>query len=292
MGFERDLSAVPPILLTADGGTQGQVQLTTTLGLFVKQNVVLQAPSLPPLNVQIKRVLSETQILVGAEGQHIGHRIDVSAYTVAAGSFLYAGEQKKAVLDMESRLYASYIQEPSNSWRVTPVDSFGNSIDNTNPLPVAFDGTVSIGDVHILGPSPSNNELIVNPDGSINVIVESAPSTTSTVINTYNELVAVAAGATVQIVSYTVPVGMQAVFQRASFSGENIAKYDLIINGITQDTARTMFGGDLTGEFNFETGNDNGLVVAAGNIIKVQVYNNRPTIANFEARIQVLVLPA
>ena len=171
------------------------------------------------------------------------------------------------------------------------MDPYGNGYTDSNPLPVAFDGTVSIGDVHILGPSPTNNELVVNPDGSINVIVESAPSTTSTVVNTYNEVINLAAGSTTFIVSYTVPIGTEAVFQRAAFSGENVARYDLFINSAIQDTARTMFGGDLTGEFNFETGNDNGLVLAAGSLIQVQVYNSRPTVASFEGRIQVLVIP-
>jgi len=288
MPSERNLSAVAPIQFAANGGTEGQITLTTTLGLFVKQNVILQAPLLPPLNVQIKYVISNTQILVGAPGQNLQHRVDVSAYTLAAGSFLFAWAQPKSTLPMEERLYASYIQEPSNSWRVTPVDSFGNSIDSTNPLPVAFDGTIQIGDVHILGSAPENNTLNVNPDGSINVIVESIPSTNSTVVSTYNQVTSVAIGATVQIVSYTVPSGKQSVLQRCPVSGENVARYDLMIDSVTQDTVRTMFGGDLSQMFDFTSGNDSGLVLNAGQTVVIQVYNARPSIADFEARIQVL----
>jgi hypothetical protein len=292
MGFERTLSPVSPILFTANGGTEGQITLVTTLGLFVKQQVLLNATGLPQLNVQVKRVLSDTQILVGFPAFNINHRIDVSAYTVVLGANLSAVEQPKSVLPMEERIQASYIQEPSNSWRVTPVDSFGNSINSTNPLPVEFEGSISIGTVGIIGPAPSDNQLIVNADGSINVIVENVPSPNSTVISTYNEVVMIASGATVTIVSYTVPVGMQAVLQRCPVSGENVARYDLMINSITQDTLRTMFGGDLTQMFDFTSGNDSGLLLAAGDIVSIQVYNNRPTIASFEARIQVLQLPA
>lgn len=169
MGLERNLSAVAPTLLTADGGTEGQVQLASTLGLFVKQIAILQAPLLPPLNVEIKRVLSETNILVGPASSNMSHRINVSLYTVVAGSFLFACDQPKAVLSMESRLYASYIQEPVNGWRIQPVDSFGNSFDSTHPLPVTFDGTISIGKVEIVG--STGNVLEPKPDGSLDVNV-------------------------------------------------------------------------------------------------------------------------
>lgn len=171
MGSERNLSAVAPVLLTANGGTEGQVHLTSTLGFFVKQQAVIQTSAGNPLNVEIKYVVSDTFLLVGPPNStNMQHRTDVSAYTVAAGSFLFAVSQPKALIPMETRLLASYIQEPSNSWRVTPVDSFGDSFDSTNPLPVSFEGGVSIANVGIIGPAPDNNQLNVNADGSINEI--------------------------------------------------------------------------------------------------------------------------
>jgi hypothetical protein len=84
---------------------------------------------------------------------------------------------------------------------------------------------------------------------------------------------------------------MQAVLQKAPFSGENVARYDLLINGTKQETARTMFGGDFTGEFNFTTGNTSGYLLNAGDVVSIQVFNNRPSTASFEARIQVLQIP-
>ena len=133
--------------------------------------------------------------------------------------------------------------------------------------------------------------MVVNADGSINVVIENTPSSTSTVVSTYNEVLLIASGATVPIVTYTVPPATQAVLQKCPFSGENVARYDLLINGVKQDTARTMFGGDFTGEFNFTTGNDSGLILNAGDVVVVQVFNNRPLVASFEARIQVLQIP-
>lgn len=288
MSLEKDLSAVAPILFISDGGADGQLTLTTTLNLYIKQSVIVSATGLPNLSLQVKSITNKTQLLLGHIGQSRLTNVDLSAYTVVLGANLSANQQPKNPISMEDRLLGSYIQGPSNSWRVTPVDTYGNSIDNTNPLPVAFDGTVSIGDVHILGPSPTNNELNVNNDGSINVVVTSAPVSGSSVISTYNQVGSVASGATVQIVSYTVPMNKSSILQRCPISGENIARYDLLINGVISDTLRTMFGGDLTGEFDFTSGNDSGLALNSGDIVSIQVFNNRPDIADFNGRIQVL----
>jgi len=290
MANERQWDAVPPVALTAPGTTNGILQVVDTAGFFFGMQATLQTLSPPnTLTVYIKTVVDKNTLYVGATKGGLDHNVDVSAFGTT--STISAAAQNKSTVPMEGKMLATYETDPIDAWRVRPVDPYGNGYSDSNPLPVAFDGTVSIGDVHILGPSPANNELVVNPDGSINVIVESAPSSTSVVVNTYNEIINLASGSTAFIASYTVPVGSEAVFQKAAFSGENVARYDLFINGVVQDTARTMFGGDLTGEFNFETGNDNGLVLTAGSTIKVQVYNSRPTSASFEARIQVLVIP-
>jgi len=289
MALERNLSAVPPVLLTADGSTEGVVTVANTCGFYVKQQVVLQAPLILPLNVEIKRVVSPTVLWVGIPGPKMTHNIDVSAYTVAAGSFIYAVEQPKSAISMEARMLASYMQEPSNSWRASLVDCIGNLYDNDNPFPVAFDGTISIGDVHIIGPSPSNNELNVNSDGSINVNVVSTPPVGNAVVSTYGEANSVVSGSTVTVVSYTVPGGLtSAILERISVSGENIAKFTVFINATHIDTRRTFYGSSLSEYFEFTTGTSNGLEMNPGDTVTVKVLHNKPYVADFEGRIQVL----
>lgn len=288
MGFERDLSPVLPILFTANGGAQGQIQLSTTLGLFVKQEVILNANTLEPLNVQIKQVLSDTQILVGHPTANIQHRMDVSAYTLAKNANLSAVKQRKSTLPNEERLYASYIQEPSNSWRVTPVDSFGNSIDNTNPLPVSFEGGISIANVGIIGPDPDNNRLDVNTDGSINVNIVSAPITGHLVRSIFNEVLSVPSGFETLIVSYTVPIGSSAILERSDTSGDNVARFNVYLNGSAFDVQRTYFGGEFNAHFEYTTGTSDGFVLNAGDILTVKVLHNRPFVGNFTGRIQVV----
>lgn len=169
MALEPLWSAVPPVLLTSDGSTNGVVIVTDTAGFYTKQRAILQAPLLPPLLIQIKRVVDQHTLWVGLVGPTMTHNIDVSAYTVAAGSFIFAEEQNKTTMPMEARMLATYETDPVDAWRIKAVDAYGNGYTDTNPLPVAFDGTVTIGEVTIVGPAPDKNELNVNADGSINV---------------------------------------------------------------------------------------------------------------------------
>lgn len=157
MNSERNLNAVSPILFTADGSSTGQITLTSVLGLWVGQKVFVQAPLLPSLEVKVRSIISNTQILVGPNSKGwFNTPIDVSAYTLDAGSFLYANAQPKAVISMEDRLYGSYNQEPINGWTVKPVDSFGNSFDSTNPLPVTVTSNGGAGDITVQYDSNSN----------------------------------------------------------------------------------------------------------------------------------------
>ena len=105
-------------------------------------------------------------------------------------------------------------------------------------------------------------------------------------INEYNEISSVASGITTTVVTYTVPVGKQNVLERISVSGENIALYIVLINGVTIDTQRTYFGGNLNVQFEFMSSINAGTVLNAGDIVSVTVLHNRPSVANFEGRIQ------
>jgi len=140
MSFERTLDAVPPTLFTANGTANGLVQVASTAGFYVKTLAIIQAPLLPPMQVEIKRVIDQHNMWVGPVGA-ITLRSDISAYTVSAGSFMFSNENPKAAIPMETRMLASYIQEPSNSWRVSAVDEFGNFYSASNPLPVTGGGS-------------------------------------------------------------------------------------------------------------------------------------------------------
>lgn len=137
MAFERTWAAVPPVLLTANGTTEGVVTVTDTAGFYAKQIAELSTnPPTTNLTVQIKRVVNSTTLWVGLPGPSMLHNLDVSAYTVASRSFISAAEQSKTTLPMEARMLATYEQEPLNAWRTRNVDSYGNGYTDSNPLPV------------------------------------------------------------------------------------------------------------------------------------------------------------
>lgn len=131
----------------------------------------------------------------------------------------------------------------------------------------------------------SGNKLKVNTDGSINVVVQNngSPQVDK---NIFNEQLAVASGATVNLVTYTVPSGKTASLQRIFTSGENIAKYEVLVNGIKIDCARTYFGSALN--INLDYRSDSGLILVASDNLVVTVIHNRPSVGDFQGRIQIV----
>ncbi|CAM6004825.1 unnamed protein product [Sphagnum balticum] len=288
MAFERNWAAVPPQPFTANGTTTGLVTLASTAGFRVKQCAYLKNSAGFTLAVQIKIVLSCTQLIVGTiNNAQIANwpKLDISSWTVASGAVIGAEWQGKNNISSEDIPRTVYESDPVVAIRTVQVDECGDIYSKDNPMPISFDGTVQIGDVSIV---EGGNTMKVNADGSINVIVESQPSPNEKVVSTYNEITNIPSGSTTQIVSYTVPPSTQGVLQRCPVSGENVARYDLLINGVIVDTLRTMFGADLTQMFDFTSGNDSGYVLNAGDVVSIQVLHNRPYVASFEARIQVL----
>ena len=137
--------------------------------------VILTATGLPPLELEVKEIDGNDNIQVGpfpnklgAPGQNTGitARTNISAYTVALGATIFADEQKRPAIDNIEIVRATYEEEPTVAVRSIMVDPCGNLVGPENPLPVAIDGTMSIGDVSIV---ECGNTLVVNPDGSINV---------------------------------------------------------------------------------------------------------------------------
>lgn len=100
------------------------------------------------------------------------------------------------------------------------------------------------------------------------------------VVNTFNSVGAVAASTLTTVVSYTVPVDKVFNLQFIEFGGENIATFEVLIDGVLEGRQRTYFGGPLSGVFLFE-----GLRVASGLIITLRVEHSRPMSGEFEGRI-------
>jgi hypothetical protein len=87
--LEKRLAAVPSQLFTANGAVNGVITIADACIFRVKQEVVIKANTLNNLDrVEVKRVLNDTQLVIGPCGGSIHKTIDVSAYTTALGTVI------------------------------------------------------------------------------------------------------------------------------------------------------------------------------------------------------------
>ena len=303
MAYEKRFKAVPPQLFTSNGDIYGKFTIAPdACSLFkVKQQVIINATGQPTLNVEIKRIDGPGTIYIGPSKSNITDRTNLSAYTVALGASIYAIEQPRTAIPEEQIERLTYDEEPTMARRVILVDECGDRVNEANPLPV--NATVSVGDVYVQltdkdnVPNPGDvhdsvrigdgtDELAINPDGSINVKVESSSESIESI---YDEETLVPSGSTVVVTSYTVLPGFITFLQKVDVSGNNIAQYDLLVNSIRIDRRRTWFnGGGLDTTFAFADDPVGGLQLNVGDIIEVIAYNFRPDPGDFNARIQVV----
>lgn len=131
------------------------------------------------------------------------------------------------------------------------------------------------------------NELLPNDDGSLNVKAEIVDSITANkeTINEFGESLLLASGGNAIIATYIVPLSRTFYLQFVCFSGQNIATYEVLIDGVVIDRKRTWFNGNLADQFDFESYGNQGFKVEAASVIELKVHNFRPDAADFEGKI-------
>ncbi len=145
MAVEKMWLAVPAQALTADGTQFGVITVADTAGFRVKGYAMLAANTLPVRQVQIQRVISNTQMIVGNVGTSPspGQFIDASAYTVALSAQIAFPEQDKNKIKADDIDQAVYEADPIVAKRVVAVDEYGKIYSKDNPIPVNADVTVN-----------------------------------------------------------------------------------------------------------------------------------------------------
>lgn len=153
------------------------------------------------------------------------------------------------------------------------------------------DDSISIGDGSTLytgttiGPKHALDVNIAG--GTIEAVIEEPTDETS--IIEYDEVTNVAANLETAIATYQVPSDKIGFLYLVEVSGENIAKYQVKLNGSVISTQRTYFGSSLNSIFDFRIGSKRSYVLQPDDIITVYVEHNRPTNADFESRIQLII---
>lgn len=291
MAMEQQWLGVNAAPLTQDGTTTGLITVADTAGYRVKGYAILVANSLSPLQVQVQRVISRTQMYVGPMGTtpNQANSVNISAYTVALQASVAFPQQFKNRLKPDDIDVFTYEGDPVNARRFVSVDPYGDFYTKDNPMPIVFDGTVEIGEVEIIG--TNGNILEPNSNGSINVVEAAAP-VPLTAQNPTNEISSVASGITTTILTYTVPTGKTASLNKIFASGENIGRYDVLLNGTRIDTNRTYWGSGFNTSFDFTTGfsqyNYLGYPLNTDDVVTVTILHVQPQLSQHEARFQII----
>lgn len=136
MAIEKRWAQVNPAAFTSNGTSEGVITLASTSGLYVKQEVIVKATSQTDLLLEVKRILSKTQLKVGPRKQNLNSYTDLSNYTTAASATIEAPEQPRPSIPAIEHERAVYQEEPVVAKRVFPVDELGNPWNEDNPLPV------------------------------------------------------------------------------------------------------------------------------------------------------------
>ena len=137
---EKRLREVAPVNFTADGTVIGVATLTTTCDFKVKQKVTISATGEQSLVYEVKRVVSQTELIVGPLKASIQTYSDISQFTLAKNSVISAQEQNRPNIPEQEIERLTYEEEPTIARRSVLVDKFGEKISDNNPLPVDIQG--------------------------------------------------------------------------------------------------------------------------------------------------------
>jgi hypothetical protein len=117
------------------------------------------------LILEVKKVDSNAIMFVGPQGGSIDTRTDLSAYTLAAGSFIYADQQNRPSVPSHEIVRHAYAEEPVIAHRVTLVDDRGENVSDANPLPI--DGNITVTSSGIKNPTILNISTLSNTEITI-----------------------------------------------------------------------------------------------------------------------------
>lgn len=136
MAIEKKWEQIPPVAFSANGTVDGLVTIPSTKGFKTKQKVNLKSNTQTQVLLEIKRVLSKTQLLVGPTEQKLTVVSDISGYLTADSATIDAPEQPRPSIPLQEHERAVYEEEPVVAKRVFIVDDWGEPYDSDNPLPV------------------------------------------------------------------------------------------------------------------------------------------------------------
>lgn len=145
--LEKRFAAISPQLFAASGTTSGVATIPDSSLFKVKQVVIVASSTQPNLELEVKKVQSPTQIVLGPRTGNIFATADISAYTTTDSAYIFANEQKRPTITADEFERATYEEEPTVAKRTILVDEFGNKITTDNPLPTS--ATINVPPINV-----------------------------------------------------------------------------------------------------------------------------------------------
>lgn len=145
--IEKRYLEVPPQALTANGNSDGLIQVADATLYKVKQEVRVFSNTVSPIVYEVKRISSATQLHVGLKSLPISKYSNTSLFLVADSAMISAPDQERPTISNYDSMRAVYDEEPTVALRSILVDKLGNRIDASNPLPTS--ATLDVGDISI-----------------------------------------------------------------------------------------------------------------------------------------------
>ena len=134
--------------------------------------------------------------------------------------------------------------------------------------------------------TPSSNTVVaVTTDPDAPIAAYLVNSTGFEYADSYSEVLSLASGSEVDLVTYTVPASKIFYLEVTEFGGTNIARYRIDVDGTEISKAYTWFSGPLFSEIRFDS-IDTGKPMTAGQVITIKVMHSRPAAGDFHGRIQ------
>lgn len=171
MANERRWDAYVSTPITVNGTTDGIITVADTFGLYTKMEVSLVSNSQLKVNLQVKAVLSPTQVQLGPINGNLNSFSDLSAFLVSDAATIFANRQLFPNIKPDDIDQSTYAREPIVAKRNILVDKYGNYYDDNNPIPTnaTFTGAVTV-DLDAVTPAnrpdPDNVLIAGSEDGT------------------------------------------------------------------------------------------------------------------------------
>lgn len=165
MANERKWLVVPTQLFISDGGLEGQVQVPSTSGIKVKQKVFVGSNNQDQINLEVKKVIDSTRIVLGPISKEMNKFQDLTMFIAAFNAYLRIDSQERPAIILNEINRYVYEEEPTVAIRTVMVDELGNKYSSDNPLPVEAELNVEHLEVDIQNPGLPTIENI-DTDGN------------------------------------------------------------------------------------------------------------------------------